>query len=49
LDADGVRHVRGYVSPGERDRVRRWAQQGALDLLRRHLAGVQLPGSDLEV
>jgi nicotinamide-nucleotide amidase len=49
LDADGVRHVRGYVSPGERDRVRRWAQQGALDLLRRHLAGVPLPPSDLEV
>jgi nicotinamide-nucleotide amidase len=49
LDADGVRHVRGYVSRGERDRVRRWAQQGALDLLRRHLAGVPLPPSDLEV
>jgi hypothetical protein len=33
--------------PGERFRVRRWAEQAALDLLRRCLEGVPLPGSDI--
>jgi hypothetical protein len=33
--------------PGERVRVRRWAEQAALDLLRRYLEGVSLPGSDI--
>ncbi len=46
LDAEDVRHVRGYVSPGERDRVRRWAELGALDLARRYLEGVALPTGD---
>jgi nicotinamide-nucleotide amidase len=46
LDAGEVRHARGYVSPGERDRVRRWAEQAALDLVRRHLEGASLPSSD---
>ena len=46
LDAEDARHVRGYVSPGERDRVRRWAEQGALDLARRYLEGVALPTGD---
>lgn len=46
LDAGDVRHARGYVSPGERERVRRWAEQAALDLVRRHLEGRPLPASD---
>jgi nicotinamide-nucleotide amidase len=46
LDADGVSHARGYVAPGERARVRRWAEQAALDLVRRHLEGIALPESD---
>jgi hypothetical protein len=32
--------------PGERDRVRRWAEQAALDLVRRYLEGRPLPASD---
>ena len=47
LDADGVRHARGFRVPGERFRVRRWAEQAGLDLVRRHLEGVPLPNSDL--
>ena len=46
LDSGDVRHARGYVSPGERDRVRRWAEQAGLDLVRRYLEGRELPGSD---
>lgn len=46
IDADGVSHARGFHVPGERFRVRRWAEQAALDLVRRHLEGVPLPGSD---
>ncbi len=46
LDAGETRHTRGYVATGERDRVRRWAEQGALDLVRRHLEGVDLPRGD---
>ncbi len=46
LDADDGRHTRGYVSSGERDQVRRWAEQGALDMVRRHLEGLPLPSSD---
>ena len=47
LDADGVQYARGYVSRGEREQVRRWAEQAALDLVRRHLEGRPLPASDL--
>jgi competence/damage-inducible protein CinA-like protein len=47
LAADGVAHARGFLSRGERDRVRRWAQQGGLDLVRRHLEGVPLPTTSL--
>jgi nicotinamide mononucleotide (NMN) deamidase PncC len=47
VDADDVRHARGFHVPGERSRVRRWAEQAALDLLRRSLEGIPLPGSDL--
>ncbi len=46
LEADGVRHGLGYVSKGEREQVRRWAEQSALDLVRRHLEGRPLPASD---
>ena len=46
LDADGVSHARGYVASGNRSRVRRWAEQAALDLVRRHLQGLPLPESD---
>ncbi len=46
LGGDDVRHARGFVTPGERGRVRRWAEQAALDLVRRHLEGKPLPASD---
>ena len=38
--------ARGFVAAGERDRVRRWAEQAALDLVRRYLEGAALPTSD---
>jgi nicotinamide-nucleotide amidase len=46
LDGNAVGHARGFRVPGERDRVRRWAEQAALDLVRRHLEGRRLPASD---
>jgi len=46
-DVSGFTHARGFVSRGERDRVRRWAQQAGLDLVRRHLEGAPLPGTSL--
>jgi nicotinamide-nucleotide amidase len=46
LDGEDVAHARSFHVPGERDRVRRWAEQAALDLVRRHLEGRPLPGSD---
>lgn len=46
LDGDALAHARGFQVPGERDRVRRWAEQAALDLVRRHLEGRPLPASD---
>ena len=47
LDA-GRRPARARVplAPGDRDRVRRWAEQAALDLVRRYLDGSELPTSD---
>jgi nicotinamide-nucleotide amidase len=36
-DGEVTRHVQ---APGDREQVRRWAQQVALDLLRRHLSGL---------
>jgi nicotinamide-nucleotide amidase len=47
LDDEGLQYARGYVSRGEREQVRRWAEQAALDLVRRHLEGRPLPASDL--
>jgi nicotinamide-nucleotide amidase len=46
LEGDDVSHTRGLVVPGERDRVRRWTEQAALDLVRRHLERTPLPASD---
>ncbi len=46
LEAGDRSHTRGLVVPGERDRVRRWTEQAALDLVRRHLEGRPLPESD---
>jgi nicotinamide-nucleotide amidase len=46
LHAEGVEHARGYVAPGGRARVRRLAEQAALDLVRRHLEGAPLPTGD---
>ncbi len=46
LEGHDVAHARGFQVPGERDRVRRWAEQAALDLLRRYLEGRPLPASD---
>jgi nicotinamide-nucleotide amidase len=46
LEGEDVAHARGFRVPGERDRVRRWAEQAALDLARRYLEGRPLPASD---
>ena len=46
LDSQDVQHARGYVSAGGRDRVRVWAEQAGLDLLRRYLENKPLPGQD---
>jgi nicotinamide-nucleotide amidase len=46
LDAEGMQHALGYVSKGEREQVRGWAEQAALDLVRRHLEGRSLPTSE---
>jgi competence/damage-inducible protein CinA-like protein len=46
LDSGHVQHVRGFSATGDRARVRRWAEQAALDLVRRHLGGVPLPTGD---
>jgi nicotinamide-nucleotide amidase len=46
LDVAGLSHQRALRAPGDRAMVRRWAEQAALDLVRRHLEGRPLPGSD---
>jgi nicotinamide mononucleotide (NMN) deamidase PncC len=46
LDADDARHARGFHATGERDRIRRWAEQAGLDLVRRSLDGSPLPDGD---
>jgi competence/damage-inducible protein CinA-like protein len=38
LAGDGIEEVRGFRAPGDREQVRGWAEQAALDLLRRQLA-----------
>ena len=47
--ADDVRHARAFVSRGDRERVRRWAEQAGLDLVRRYLQGIALPVSSTTV
>lgn len=42
LEAEDVSHARGFRAPGDRDQVRKWSEQAALDLLRRYLAGLPL-------
>ncbi|GIV00239.1 MAG: CinA-like protein [Actinomycetota bacterium] len=44
LEAEGVRHQRSLRWPGDRSFVRRLAEQAALDLVRRHVLGLPLPG-----
>jgi nicotinamide-nucleotide amidase len=44
---DATVHARGFRWPGHRDQVRRWAEQAALDLVRRHLEGRPIPPSEL--
>jgi nicotinamide-nucleotide amidase len=43
LEAEGVTHALGFRWPGDRGLVRRFAEQAALDLVRRHLLGLPLP------
>ena len=40
LAAEGAEEARTFRAPGDRAQVRRWAEQAALDLLRRHLEGL---------
>jgi nicotinamide-nucleotide amidase len=44
LDTEAARHALGFRWPGDRALVRRFAEQAALDLVRRHLLGLPLPG-----
>jgi nicotinamide-nucleotide amidase len=46
LAGEDLSFARGYTATGERARVRRWAEQASLDLVRRHLQGLPLPASD---
>lgn len=46
LDATDRAHAYRRIWSGEREQVRRWTEQAALDLLRRYLDGSSLPGSD---
>ena len=43
LAAEDVLLSRSFRAPGDRDMVRRWAEQAALDMLRRHLEGEAEP------
>jgi nicotinamide-nucleotide amidase len=43
LAAEGAELGRTLRAPGDRAQVRRWAEQAALDVLRRHLEGVPIP------
>lgn len=43
LVAVDLTHARGFRAPGDREQVRRWSEQAALDLVRRYLEGKPLP------
>jgi len=43
LESDDMRHQRGFRWPGDRELVRRFAEQAALDLVRRYLCGLGIP------
>jgi nicotinamide-nucleotide amidase len=43
LSADGVDQARTFRAPGDRHQVRRWAEQAALDMLRRYLTDLPEP------
>jgi nicotinamide-nucleotide amidase len=43
LDAEGVAHQTGFRWPWDRELVRRFAEQSALDVVRRHLLRLRLP------
>ncbi|MCJ7831972.1 MAG: nicotinamide-nucleotide amidohydrolase family protein, partial [Actinobacteria bacterium] len=43
IDGPDASYARGFKAPGSREQVRRWAEQAALDLVRRHLEGKPLP------
>lgn len=45
IEAEGVSDQRGLRAPGDREMVRRWAEQAALDLVRRHLEGKPFPAA----
>ncbi len=46
IAADRLSVQRGLRAPGDRWMVRRWAEQAALDMVRRHLEGKSFPGQD---
>ncbi|HEV3475765.1 MAG TPA: competence/damage-inducible protein A [Actinomycetota bacterium] len=39
VSSDGAEEATRFTAPGDRPQVRRWAEQGALELLRRHVLG----------
>lgn len=43
LRGEGAEESRSFRAPGDREMVRRWAEQAGLDLLRRHLEGSAEP------
>jgi nicotinamide-nucleotide amidase len=46
VDAGDRAHARGMQLPGDREQVRRWTEQAALDLVRRLLIDAPLPDGD---
>ena len=46
LEGEDVSHQRGLRAPGDREMIRRWAEQASLDLVRRHLEGRLLPDGE---
>ena len=49
LETESHAHTRGMRITGERERVVRWSQQAALDLVRRYLEGAPLPASSTPI